>query len=745
MFQRSLFGGMGATFPPPIWKPNGALLGVRGGCAVVLICLLLLIGSGDIAFAQLQEPIVYARQTTACCKYELWRANADGTTKRRIDGLTTKWGPAVEPTLSPAGDTIVFSDGVDLYKANASGSGQVKITNAQYGENHVTCSGECLNVPLEGYHDPEFAPDGTKVVFWRQDERGDHPGWNGIWAVNIDGAGLTRVVAGSYRTAEPTWSPDGQRIAFSDGSSLKLVNSDGTNLTTLSLGRSAYGPSWSPDGSAIAFGNGDIWTVRLDTGVVQQITATTVGEYEPDWAPDGSSVMFAAQTSPSQISAVNPDGTNYRTVAEDPAAYLTHGSFRSAVGSGPPPPPSAIQALTEYVPELRYDQQETYRADSAATITDNIVLDSRGRLVRRNSLRGASGGILATSYFKEKSADLSLGFLGSPTYSNGVLSSETDYLDEEGTDAEKALDAQRMHGNSNYANKIYGHVVPYSNGEIVLPYWFWYYYNSKAIAGVGLHEGDWEMVSIVLGPDYLPRRAAYAQHTGGEVCDWSHVQRTLSGRPIGYVAQDSHATYFSAGDHALDAGAVFDNADGLGGSVTPSVTILDESVSWFGWAGSWGSSGGGGLNSESPHGPGHAANADAYTDPLGWSNGISGCTEDQTFAASARSKSLRKSVQPSLARPPAPKVRVKRHGSKVAIRYRFSTWPKGPNRRPVHLLTTVDPAGNKYPPLTLRADVKTRKGRVVRPLGAGHGPFTALVSAEAKSGAVSRTVKKPLR
>jgi Tol biopolymer transport system component len=754
MFLRPLSAATGAPLSGSpakqrLWRCHQAR-----GFGIVVASLLLCLATEDIASAQLPEPIVYDVQQ-ASGDWELWRANADGTNNRRIDGIATKRGDANEPTLSPDGSMIVFSDAVDLYKANVNGTGMVKITNAEYVP--LWCSPECGYDATETYTEPELSPDGTKIVVTRQDQSGSHPERHGVWTMNLDGTGLKRIIPiCCIASPEPTWSPDGQRVAFEwSNNSVGVVNADGSNLVSVPVGRDAIGPSWSPDGSTIAYsasGDGtpfsEIWTVRLDSGVGQRLTATDVSETHPDWSPDGSSVLFSANGSKRELRAVNADGTNYRTVLSTPGMSLYKGSFRVAVGSGPPPPPSIAQLLTDYVPQLRYDQQETYRADSAATITDNVVFDSKNRLVRRNSLRGQSGGILATSYFKEKSADLSLGFLDTPTYANGVTSSDTDYLDEEGTDADKAIDAQRMHGYAAYANQIYGRVVPYTNGQVVLQYWLWYYYNSKAIAGIGLHEGDWEMVTVVLGSNYVPQQVAYAQHTGGERCDWTNVQRTASGRPVAYVAQDSHATYFSAGDHDLDAGAVFDNADGLGGAVTPSVTTIDASAGWAAWPGRWGSSMGGGLNSASPHGPGHGANTDAYNDPLAWSNGISGCTEEQSnvIVSAKRGAGLKRQAHTAVRRPPAPRFSAKRRGESVVIRYRFLKWPKGRHRRPIALLTSVDPAGDKYPPLTVRTPLNgRRKGRITRPLGAGKGPFKVLVSAEARSGVVSRTVTKPLR
>ena len=63
--------------------------------------------------------------------------------------------------------------------------------------------------------------------------------------------------------SDPSWSPDGTRIAFSRHSEIWVMNADGTNQTKLL--DSDQCPRWSPDGTKIAFeGNGDIWVMNAD-------------------------------------------------------------------------------------------------------------------------------------------------------------------------------------------------------------------------------------------------------------------------------------------------------------------------------------------------------------------------------------------------------------------------------------------------------------------------------------------------
>ena len=38
------------------------------------------------------------------------------------------------------------------------------------------------------------------------------------------------------------------------------------------------------------------------------------------------------------------------------------------------------------------------------------------------------------------------------------------------------------------------------------------------------HEGDWEMIQVVLNSSHIAKEAMYSQHTGGQKADWSDVE-----------------------------------------------------------------------------------------------------------------------------------------------------------------------------------------------------------------------------
>lgn len=142
-------------------------------------------------------------------------------------------------------------------------------------------------------------------------------GGNGASLVVADANGGNRRVvlsSGVDRNALPTWSPDGAQIAFrgtADGEGLYVVNVDGTGLTKIVDGRVGFDRApWSPVPAAdgeykLAFhdtgagGTFDVWVVNADGSGLQNVTNTDdLGERAPTWSPDATqlAVRFADGT-----------------------------------------------------------------------------------------------------------------------------------------------------------------------------------------------------------------------------------------------------------------------------------------------------------------------------------------------------------------------------------------------------------------------------------------------------------------
>jgi Tol biopolymer transport system component len=149
-----------------------------------------------------------------------------------------------------------------------------------------------------------------------------------IVSVNADGTGRRTVL--SYG-GSPTYSPDGRRIAFSNGgpeqgNDIYVMNADGTRVRNLTLRGGDYPyrstqPAWSPDGSKLLFVADDIFVVNVDgSGLRQLTTLDSHGISAPTWSPDGKTILFTRTRTNGDpyrtgvIWAMNPDGTRLRSL-----------------------------------------------------------------------------------------------------------------------------------------------------------------------------------------------------------------------------------------------------------------------------------------------------------------------------------------------------------------------------------------------------------------------------------------------
>jgi hypothetical protein len=135
--------------------------------------------------------------------------------------------------------------------------------------------------------------------------------------------------------------------------------------------------------------------------------------------------------------------------------------------------------------------------------------------------------------------------------------------------------------------------VQKGGGLTWVQYWLWYIYNPKRFVITGEHEGDWEFVQIGCVGE-TPVCMTASQHHSGGARMWWNVKKQ-GGRPLVYVANDSHANFFRPMAEIPEFG---DEADGEG-------EVLDDLEwrdfgDWAAWSGRWGHSTGAARSPQSP-------------------------------------------------------------------------------------------------------------------------------------------------
>jgi Tol biopolymer transport system component len=221
---------------------------------------------------------------------EIYVMNADGSNQTR---LTFRPGNDQYPDWSPDGKRIVFHNcrvdaPCDIYVMDADGSNQSRLTDW------------AANPPAGGrpdhggFQEPTFSPEGDKIASVGGPlEAINNPNEFAIYVMNADGSDVNLLIRSSgYGFFNPAFSPDGNSIAAmrQEAPGVKddivLAAVDGSSQRNLTNNGLLNGePTFSPDGTKIAFsrdGFSEIYTMNIDGSAQTNISNRVGADHSPD-------------------------------------------------------------------------------------------------------------------------------------------------------------------------------------------------------------------------------------------------------------------------------------------------------------------------------------------------------------------------------------------------------------------------------------------------------------------------------
>ncbi|MDR0749024.1 MAG: hypothetical protein LBF62_05585 [Tannerellaceae bacterium] len=167
------------------------------------------------------------KQIAYCKSNEVYKMDINGNNNQLVISNASC------PNWSPQGDKIVYlSSGADMssqiFVADADGSGQKQLTSS------VSPGWWDSGFPRDGNEDPQWTPDGKKIVYVSWENTKPE-----IFIMNVDGSNKIRLTTAEFRDENPQVTPEGHSILYSSRRSdminggICIMALDGSNQKAL--------------------------------------------------------------------------------------------------------------------------------------------------------------------------------------------------------------------------------------------------------------------------------------------------------------------------------------------------------------------------------------------------------------------------------------------------------------------------------------------------------------------------------